>query len=173
MNILFVTYGTLTTLNKEGNFDGVGRCAGGTRVPHMDLDLYVHYYAAECVLTQHHSSWCNILCADSLVWPYFQLLFLLGRWVMSDFSLSSTISRSLLKLTSIESMVLYNHLFLCRPPLLLPSVFPESGSLPTNRLFASGGQSIGTSASASVIPMNIQGWFPLGLTGFISLMSKA
>ena len=50
--------------------------------------------------------------------------------------------------------------------------FPISGSLPTNRLFASGGQSPGTSASASVIPMN-QGWFPLGLTGFISLMSKA
>ena len=41
-----------------------------------------------------------------------------------------------------------------------------------NRLFASGGQSIGASASASVLPMNIQGWFPLGVTGLISLLSK-
>ena len=48
--------------------------------------------------------------------------------------------------------------------------FPASGSFPTNQLFASGGQSFGTSASASVLPMNIQGWFPLGLTGLISLL---
>ena len=41
-----------------------------------------------------------------------------------------------------------------------------------SRLFASGGQSVGSSASASVLPMNIQDWFPLGLTGLISLLSK-
>ena len=50
--------------------------------------------------------------------------------------------------------------------------FPASGSFPMSQLFISGGQSIGTSASASVLPMNIQGWFPLGLTGLISLLSK-
>ena len=50
--------------------------------------------------------------------------------------------------------------------------FPASGSSPMSWLFASGGQSIGTSAIASVLPMNIQGSFPLGLTGLISLMSK-
>ena len=50
--------------------------------------------------------------------------------------------------------------------------FPASGSFPMSRLFASGGQSIGVSASASVLPMNIQDWFPLGLTGWISLQSK-
>ena len=49
--------------------------------------------------------------------------------------------------------------------------FLTSGSFPTSRLFASGGQSVGASAS-SVLPMNIQGWFPLGLTGLISLLSK-
>ena len=49
--------------------------------------------------------------------------------------------------------------------------FPESGSFPKSRLFASSGQSIGVSASASVLPMNIQGWFPLGWTGWISLQS--
>ena len=50
--------------------------------------------------------------------------------------------------------------------------FPASGSFPLNQFFASGGQSIGVSASASVLPMNIQDWFPLGLTGLTSLQSK-
>ena len=50
--------------------------------------------------------------------------------------------------------------------------FPASGSFPMSHVFASGGQSIGASASASVLPMNIQGWFPLGLTDLISLLSK-
>ena len=50
--------------------------------------------------------------------------------------------------------------------------FPELGSFPVSRLFTSGGQSIGASASASVLPVNIQGWFPLGLTGLIFLLSK-
>ena len=55
----------------------------------------------------------------------------------------------------------------------LPS-FPASGSFPMNQLFASGGQSIGASASASasVLPMNIQDWIPLGLTGLIALQSR-
>ena len=50
--------------------------------------------------------------------------------------------------------------------------FPASGSFPMSQFFASGGQSIGVSASASVLPMNIQDWFPLGWTGLISLQSK-
>ena len=50
--------------------------------------------------------------------------------------------------------------------------FPASGSFPVNQFFASGGQSIGASASTSVLPMNIQHWFPLGMTGLISLQSK-
>ena len=50
--------------------------------------------------------------------------------------------------------------------------FPTSGTFQVSQLFTSGGQSIGTSASASVLPVNTQGWFPLGLTGLISLLSK-
>ena len=50
--------------------------------------------------------------------------------------------------------------------------FPASGSFPMSQLFSSDGQSIGVSASASVLPMNIQDWFPLGLTGWISLQSR-
>ena len=72
-------------------------------------------------------------------------------------SLSITNSQSLLKLISIESVMPSNHLILCCPLLLLPSIFPNiRGFFPMNQLFASGGQSIGVSASASVLPMNIQ-----------------
>ena len=53
-----------------------------------------------------------------------------------------------------------------------PQSFPASGSFLMSWLFASGGQSIRVAALASVLPMNIQGWFPLGLTGLISLLSK-
>ena len=51
--------------------------------------------------------------------------------------------------------------------------FPASGSFPLSQFFTSGGQSIGVSASASVLPMNIQDWFPLGWTGWISLQAKS
>ena len=53
-----------------------------------------------------------------------------------------------------------------------PQSFPASGPFPMSQLFASGGQSSGPSASSSVLPKNIQGWFPLGLTGLISLLFK-
>ena len=53
-----------------------------------------------------------------------------------------------------------------------PQSFPVSGYFPMNQLFTSGGQNIGASASTSVFPMTIQGWFPLGLIGWISLLSK-
>ena len=53
-----------------------------------------------------------------------------------------------------------------------PQSFSASGSFPRSQFFASGGQSIGLSVSASVLPMNIQGWFPLGRTGLISLQPK-
>ena len=58
------------------------------------------------------------------------------------------------------------HFFSC------PQSFLPSGSFQMSQFFASGGQSIGVSASAPALPMNIQGWFPLGLTGLISLLSK-
>ena len=67
-------------------------------------------------------------------------------------SLSFTISLGLLKLMSIESMMPSNHLILGYP-LLLSSVFPASGSFPMSRLFASGGQRIGSSASTSGLPL--------------------
>ena len=86
-------------------------------------------------------------------------------------SLSFTISQSLLKLMFIALVMPPNHLILCHPfSSCLPS-FPASGSFLMSQLFASGGQSIGASASASVPLVNSQDWFPLGLTGLI-LQSK-
>ena len=87
-------------------------------------------------------------------------------------SLSFTNFWSLLKLMSIESVMPSNHLILCCPLRLLPSIFPSIRSFPVSQLFASGGQSTGVSASASVLPMNTQDWFLLGWTGWISLQSK-
>ena len=68
--------------------------------------------------------------------------------------------------------MLSNHLILCCPLPSCPQSFPTSGPFQISQLFTSGGQSIGISASASVLPMNIQDWFPLGVTGLISLQSK-
>ena len=108
-------------------------------------------------------------------------------YIACQASLSITNSWSLLKFMSIESAMASNHLILCRSFSSCLQCFPASGSFPMNQFFTSGGQSIGVSALASVIPINIQdlfplgttGWissptgeFPLGLTGLISLMSK-
>ena len=71
-------------------------------------------------------------------------------------SLSITNSRSMLKLMPIKLMMPSNHLILSCPFLLPPSIFPNIRSFPMSQLFTSGGQSIGVSASASVLPMNIQ-----------------
>ena len=85
-------------------------------------------------------------------------------------SLSITSSRSLLKLMSMEWVMTFNHLILCHPFCFCLQTFQASGSFLMNQFFASGGQGIG--ASASGLLMNIQDWFPLGLTGWISLKSK-
>ena len=71
-------------------------------------------------------------------------------------SLFFTVSHSLLKCMSIELVMLSNHLILCHPFFLCLLFFPASGSFPVNQLFTSDSQSIGASASASVLPMNIQ-----------------
>ena len=87
-------------------------------------------------------------------------------------SLSFTISQSLPKLRPLS--------WWCHPDISSSVVpfssclqsFPTSGSFPMSQFFTSSGQSIGVSASASVLPVNMQDWFHLGLTGFISLLSK-
>ena len=97
------------------------------------------------------------------------VLYFVTAWTAAcQDSLSFAISKSLLKLMAIELVIPSNHLIFCCPLLLLPSNFPGI------RVFSKklGGQNIGASASASVLPMNIQGGFPLGLPGMIRLASK-
>ena len=91
----------------------------------------------------------------------------LTPWIAAhQASLSITNSWSSLKPMSIEWVMPSNHLILCRPLLLLPSIFPSIRSFQMSQFFASGGESIGVSASASVLPKNIQDWSPLGWTGW-------
>ena len=192
----------------------------------LDLEIIILSKVSQKEKDKYHSS-VQSLCH---VW-----LFVTPWTAACQASLSFTNSRSLLKLMSIELVMPSNHLILCCPLLLLPSIFPRirifsnesvlcigegngnplqysclensmdwgawwatvpglakswtrlsdftfpftlssclqsfpaSGSFPMSQLFASGGQSIGVSASASVLPMNIQDWFPLGWTGWISI----
>ena len=96
-------------------------------------------------------------------------LFATPRTAARQASLSFTASGSLLKFMSIESVMPSNHLILCCPLLFLPSVFPNIRVFSNEWLFASSGPSIGSSASASIFPLNNQGWLPLGLADLISL----
>ena len=131
----------------------------------------------------HIFSWLVIRCLNIVIFKFSCHIYIVlinfivvqslrdvWLWPHGLASLSFTISWSLLKLMSIESMMPSNHLILCCPLLLLPSIFLIKAICPVNQLFTSGSQSIG--ALASVLPRNIQGWFPLGLTGLISLLSK-
>ena len=87
-------------------------------------------------------------------------------------SMFITNSWSLLRLMSIESLMASNQLIFCHPPFLLPSIFPSIRIFSNESIFASGGQSTGVSASASVLPMSLQDWSPSEWTGWISLQSK-
>ena len=80
----------------------------------------------------------------------------------------SIISQNLLKFISLCQWCSLTISSSADPFFFCPRSFPALQSFPVSQLFASGGQSIRTSASASVLPMNIQGWFPLRLTGLIS-----
>ena len=86
-------------------------------------------------------------------------------------SLSITNSQSSLRLTSIESVMSSSHLILCRPLLLLHSIFPSIRVFSNESALCISSQSIGVSAT-SVLPVNIQDWSPLAWTGQISLQSK-
>ena len=87
--------------------------------------------------------------------------------------LSFTICHSLLKLMSVDwMMLLSNHLILCRPLLFLPLIFPSNRVFSNESALCISCQSTGASASASVLPMDIEGRSPLGQTGWISLQSK-
>ena len=98
-------------------------------------------------------SWTVLVQSLSHVWLF------LTPWIAAyQAFLSITNSQSLPKLKSIESVITSNHLILCHPLLLLPSIFCSIRVF-SSQFFTSGGQSIRVSASASVLPMNIQDWW--------------
>ena len=109
------------------------------------------------------------------IWQFSSVWF--SRSVVSDSaahqaSLSITNSRSSFKLMTIELVMTSSHLMLCCPLLLLPPIPPSIRVFSMSQLFAWGGQSIGVSTSASVLPVNTQDWPPLGWIGWVSLPSK-
>ena len=87
-------------------------------------------------------------------------------------SLSITNSQSLLKLIFTGSVMPYNHLILCLPLLLRPSIFPSIGVFSNESFLRIRWPKYSSFSSASVLPMNIQDWFPLRLPSWISLQSK-
>ena len=123
-----------------------------------NLDIYGIYFCTKVVA---------VVQSLSCVW-----LFVTPWTTAHQVSLSFTIFQSLLKLMPLSQW--------CHPNISssatlfssCPQSFPSSGSFLVSQLFASGGQSVRASASASVLPINIQSWFSLGLTGLISLLSK-
>ena len=108
----------------------------------------------------------------SSVQPLSRVRLFATLWIAArQASLSSTNSRSSLRLTSIESVKPSSHLILCCPLLLLPPI-PPSISLPMSQLFAWGGQRTAVSALASFLPKKSQGWSPSEWTSWISLQFK-
>ena len=112
-------------------------------------------------LGQVYCCWSFLKMCSTLVMP----------WTAAhQDSLSFTTSWNLLKLMSLSWWCCPTISSSVTPFSWYPQSFPASASFPRSRLFISGGQSMG--ASVSVLPMNIQDWFPLGLTGLLSLLSK-
>ena len=112
------------------------------------------------------------VCDFSSVQSLSRVLLFATPWTTAcQAPLPTTSTQSLPKPMFIELMMPSNHLILCRPLLLPPSIFPSIRVFSMSQLFASGGQSIGVSASTSVLPMNTQDW-SLGWIDWISLQSK-
>ena len=93
-------------------------------------------------------------------------------WLARQASLSITNSLSLLKLTSTESVMPSNYLILCSPLLLLHLIFPSTSVFSNESFLHIGWPKYWSLVSTSVLPMNIQDWFPLEWMGWISLLSK-
>ena len=125
-------------------------------------DTWHHWdWSWEAMVTLSESQFSSSVLSDSL-WA--------AAW---QASLSITNSWSLLKFMSIKSVMPSNHLILCQSLLLLPSIFPSIRVFSIESVLSIRWLNIGISASVLVLPMNIQDWFPLGLTGLISLQSKS
>ena len=113
-----------------------------------------HFFKEDIQITINHMKRgsTSLIIQFSSVQLFSHVQLFVTPWVAAHQAfLSITNSWSLSKLASIESVMPSNHLILCHPLLLLLQSFPASGSFPVSQFFTSGGQSIGTSASASVL----------------------
>ena len=117
--------------------------------------------------------WCSLQVQFSSVQSLIRVWLFVTPWTAArQDSLSFTNCWSLLKLMSIESVMPSNDLILCCPLLLLPSIFPSIRVFSNESIIHIRWPSIRISASTSTLPINIQGWLPLGWTGWIFLESK-
>ena len=124
----------------------------------MCIPYFSLWYIISCSVQFSHS-----VVSDSLPLP----------WTTAcQASLSFTNSQSLPSLMSIELVMPSNHLTFCPPLLFLPSIFSKIRVFSNESVLCISGQHTGVSALASVLPMNIQDWFPLGWISWISLQSK-
>ena len=157
MNSLSFSHWSEITRSQLSKFSHVHKSASGLVVL---LNWSVH------LILCHFLPSCFIIIVQSLSRVR---LFVILWTTARQASLSFTISQSLLRLLSIESMIPSNHLVLCCPLFLLPSVFPSLRVFSSELPFASSSQTILASASASVLPVSIQGFFPLGLTDLFAI----
>ena len=123
-----------------------------------------------CITGRFFTIWATRKAISSVQFSCSVIRLFVTSWTAALLaSLSITNSWNLFKLMSIESVMPSNLSSSVVPFSSCLQSFLASGSFPMSQFFTSGGQSIGSLASASVVPMNIQNWFPLGLTGLISL----
>ena len=145
-----------------------GKSAEGEEEEPASLETHVQVHSAYLSPLPHHRQLRGAQALPtsvqfSSVQSLSRILLFSTPWTAAlQASPSITNSQSLLKLMSIESVMPSSHLIFCHPLSSRLQSFLTSGSFQMSLLFTSGGQSIGVSASASVLPMTIQDWFPLG-----------
>ena len=129
-----------------------------------ELSKIIFFLIVQCVRNCEEAQIVVVFSQPlSCVWLF------VTQWTAARQASLSSVSWSSLKLMSIESVMPSNHLILCRP-LLLPSTFPSIRVFSSESVLRISSQSVGP--SASVLPVSIQGWFPLGLTGLIFFQSR-
>ena len=116
---------------------------------------------------------CLYIVAIAVVQLLSHIQIFVSPWTVAyQASLSSTVSQSLLKIISVKLVMLFNNLILCCPLLLLSSIFPSIRVFSNELALHIRWQSIGASLSATIFPMNNQGWFPIRLPSLTSLQPK-